>query len=165
MTMQKSTKRQPIFAMGKLNYWLLMAMAFVSLGALSAIKPSMAADVDVYKSPACGCCDEWVKHMRENGYSVEIHNLRNVNPVKLELGVPRHLQSCHTAKIGGYVIEGHVPANDIARLLNERPKITGLTVPGMPTGSPGMDGPRKDPFDVLSFQSDGKTSVYSSYNQ
>jgi hypothetical protein len=88
-----------------------------------------------------------------------------MNPVKAELGVPRQLQSSHTAKVGNYVIEGHVPANDIKRLLKEEPDVAGLTAPRMPMGSPGMEGPRKDPYDVLTFQQEGKTTVFSRHNQ
>lgn len=116
-----------------------------------------AEDVVVFKSPTCGCCSDWVDHMQKNGFSVEVHNLRNMNPIKVEYGIPRNLQTCHTAKIGGYVIEGHLPAGDIQRLLKERPNITGLTAPGMPIGSPGMEGPRKAPYDVLAF---GLTAGY-----
>jgi hypothetical protein len=88
-----------------------------------------------------------------------------MSPIKTELGVPRHLQSCHTATVGGYVLEGHVPAEEIARLLKEKPQIKGLAVPGMPMGSPGMDGPRKDAYDVVTFQENGRTTVFASRNQ
>lgn len=134
-------------------------------GTLFIQQPVWAEDVVVYKSPTCGCCSDWVDHMRKNGFSVEAHNLRNMNPVKVEFGVPRNLQTCHTAKIGKYVIEGHVPASDIKRLLKEKQNVAGLAVPGMPMGSPGMEGPRKAPYDVLAFQSDGEVSVFSSHNQ
>ena len=134
-------------------------------GILFTAQPVSAADVVVYKSPTCGCCENWVSHLKENGFSVEVHNQRNMDQVKAELGVPRHLQSCHTAMVDGYVVEGHVPASDIKRLLKEKPDVVGLTAPGMPMGSPGMDGPRKDPYDVLTFKRNGKTSVYASHNQ
>jgi hypothetical protein len=124
-------------------------------------RPAQAADVVVYKSPTCGCCKNWVSHLEKNGYTVEVRNQRDMSPIKAELGVPRHLQSCHTAKVGNYVIEGHVPAAEIARLLEEKPLIKGLAVPGMPMGSPGMEGPRKDAYDIISFREDGKTSVYA----
>ena len=117
----------------------------------------------MYKSPTCGCCSEWIKHLEENGFSVKAEDLRNVNQIKAELGVPNKLRSCHTAKIGDYVIEGHVPAQEITRLLKERPQVKGLAVPGMPMGSPGMEGPRKDRYDVLTFDKNGKSSVYASY--
>ncbi|MEN8167256.1 MAG: DUF411 domain-containing protein [Pseudomonadota bacterium] len=128
-------------------------------------QPAEAADVVIYKSPTCGCCKNWVSHLQENGFTVEVHERRNMSPIKTELGVPRQLQSCHTAKVGGYVVEGHVPADVITRLLKEKPPVKGLAVPGMPMGSPGMEGPRKDPYDILTFQESGKTSVYASRNQ
>ncbi|MEW8203258.1 MAG: DUF411 domain-containing protein [Candidatus Thiodiazotropha endolucinida] len=128
-------------------------------------RPVRADDVVVYKSPTCGCCKEWVSHLRENGFKVTVHDRRNMDPIKRKMGVPRQLQSCHTAQVGEYVIEGHVPAADIARLLREKPPVKGLTAPGMPMGSPGMEGPRKDPYKVLTIQPDGKTSVYARHNQ
>ena len=128
-------------------------------------QPATAEEVVVYKSPTCGCCGDWIKHLQSNGYKVTVHDRQNLNPIKAEMGVPRRLQSCHTAKVGDYVIEGHVPAEDIARLLQEKPQVAGLTVPGMPMGSPGMEGPRKDPYDVLTFQRNGRTAVYASHNQ
>ena len=124
-----------------------------------------AADVVVYKSPTCGCCKNWISHLQENGFTVEVHNRHDMSPIKSELGVPRHLQSCHTAKVGDYVVEGHVPAEEIARLLDEKPAVMGLAVPGMPMGSPGMEGPRKDAYDILTFQKNGRTSVYARRNQ
>lgn len=116
----------------------------------------------VYKSPSCGCCKKWVSHLEQNGYTVEVHDQSNLSSIKAEMGVPRRMQSCHTAKVGGYVVEGHVPADVIARLLKEKPQIRGLVVPGMPMGSPGMEGSRKDPYDVFAFQENGKTTVYAS---
>ena len=128
-------------------------------------QPAQAADVVVYKSPTCGCCKEWVNHMRENGFKVTVHDRRDMDPIKRELGVPQRLQSCHTAQVDGYVIEGHVPAADVVRLLRQKLPVKGLTAPGMPMGSPGMEGPRKDPYAVLTFQSDGRTAVYARHNQ
>lgn len=129
---------------------------------LVAQRPAQAADVTVYKSPTCGCCKKWVSHLEKNGFSVEVHNQYDVSPIKAQYGVPRRLHSCHTAKVGGYVIEGHVPAEEITRLLEEKPQVTGLAVPGMPMGSPGMEGPRKDAYDVLTFHENGKTTIFSS---
>jgi hypothetical protein len=120
-----------------------------------------AADVVVYKSPTCGCCTAWVEHLEENGLSVEVHNRRDMNPVKDMVSVPTRLRSCHTAVAGDYVIEGHVPADLISKALREKPKVKGLAVPGMPMGSPGMEGPRKDDYAVLTFTGDGQTSVYA----
>ncbi len=165
MTKKKIAKQKISFNMGRLNYWLLVGITLISGGMLFILQPVRAADIEVYKSPTCGCCNDWVDHLQENGFSVEVHNLRNMNSIKIELGVSQNLQSCHTAKIGQYVIEGHVPASDVKRMLREKPDIAGLAVPGMPVGSPGMEGPRKDAYDVLTFRSGGKTSVYSSHNQ
>ncbi len=116
----------------------------------------------VYKTPTCGCCAKWVDHLRGAGYEVEIHDVERVEPTKQEWGVPANLASCHTAKIGGYVFEGHVPADVIARVIREKPQIAGVAVPGMPMGSPGMEGPHKDSYDIIAFDRAGKTSVYES---
>ncbi|MET0081195.1 MAG: DUF411 domain-containing protein [Candidatus Thiodiazotropha lotti] len=144
---------------------LLVAGLLAIGGLLVNLQPAEAADVVVYKSPTCGCCKAWVSHLKKNGFSVAVHNRRDMNPIKTKLGVPRHLQSCHTAEVGGYIVEGHVPADDIVRLLQEKTPIKGLAVPGMPMGSPGMEGPRSDPYDVLTFDEYGKTRTYSSRNQ
>ena len=150
----------------KLATWLLIGITLITGSIWLIQKPVRAsAEVVVYKSPTCGCCQKWINHLKENGFSVEVHNRRNLNPVKLELGVPRNLQSCHTAKVEGYVIEGHVPANVIARLLKEKPDTKGLAVPGMPMGSPGMEGPWKDSYEIISFKENGETTVYASFNK
>ena len=119
--------------------------------------------VTVYRSPTCGCCKAWEDHLRAAGYTVESIETPAVNAVKAEHGVPAPLQSCHTALVGGYVIEGHVPADDIARLLAERPEIKGLAVPGMPAGSPGMDVPGREnePFEVFAFRDGGEAEVWA----
>ena len=119
--------------------------------------------VTVYKSPTCGCCSEWVTHLRSAGFDVDTENVQNLVTVKLEHGISAGLGSCHTALIEGYVIEGHVPAEDIQRLLEERPDIAGLSVPGMPVGSPGMEGPNPVPYDVLAFDSRGNVEVFASH--
>jgi hypothetical protein len=118
----------------------------------------------VYKSPTCGCCGAWVEHVQEAGFEVEMHDVMTVQPVKDQHGLPAHLGSCHTTLVGGYVVEGHVPAEVIRRLLAERPEIAGIAVPGMPMGSPGMEVPsgRKDPYDVIAFTRDGRVSVFES---
>ncbi len=165
MTKNNITQQNRFLGLGKWMIWLLAGIALVSVGIISSQQPTMVADVVVYKSPTCGCCKEWVSHLKESGFSVEVHDRDDMHPVKTELGVPQHLQSCHTARVGDYVIEGHVPAGDINRLLKEKLDVAGLTVPGMPMGSPGMEGPRKDPYEVLTFQRSGETSVYASHNQ
>lgn len=143
----------------------LLQHAFLSTALYAAfIAPSFATEVEVYKSPTCGCCNEWVKHLQANGFSVKAHDVSDVAQYKTAFGLPITLGSCHTAKVGGYVIEGHVPANEIKRLLKERPVISGLAVPGMPMGSPGMEqGAHKDRYDVMSFDKQGKIGVYARY--
>ncbi len=120
-----------------------------------------ASEVTVYKSPTCGCCKAWVRHLEENGFTVRTHDVREVTPYKIRHGITPRLASCHTAIVEGYVIEGHVPAADIKRLLERRPPVKGLAAPGMPQGSPGMEGPRRDRYDVLSFDKDGNIQVYA----
>jgi hypothetical protein len=119
--------------------------------------------IEVYKSATCGCCHLWVEHLRANGFTVKTHDVANPSDYREKFGVPSALGSCHTAMVGGYAIEGHVPAQEIKRLLAERPKAKGLAVPGMPLGSPGMEGSRKDPYDVLLIQADGRHKVYRHY--
>ncbi|PIW28745.1 MAG: metal-binding protein [Rhodospirillales bacterium CG15_BIG_FIL_POST_REV_8_21_14_020_66_15] len=125
---------------------------------------AFAAEITVYKSPYCGCCGAWVTHMKANGHTVKTVEMEDLTAIKKMTGVGEHLQSCHTAVVDGYVIEGHVPAADVARLLTERPKARGLSVPGMPEGSPGMDGPNPRPYEVLLFQADGSATVYARHN-
>lgn len=141
---------------------LLLIAAGVLFGARS-----MQADgpvVRVVKSPTCGCCTEWVDHLEENGFRVEVEETRAVGAAKARLGVPGELSSCHTAQVGGYVVEGHVPAGEIRRLLEEQPEgVKGLAVPGMPAGSPGMEGPPPVPYDVVAFDGSGGRSVWASY--
>jgi hypothetical protein len=120
--------------------------------------------IDVYKSASCGCCEEWVKHLRANGLTVNTHDVEDPSVHRQKAGIPDELGSCHTGIVRGYALEGHVPASEIKRLLAEKPKAKGLTVPGMPLGSPGMEGPRKDAYDVLLVQANGRTSVYKHYN-
>jgi hypothetical protein len=119
--------------------------------------------VEVYKTPTCGCCGNWVQHLKTNGLQVTVNEVPDTAPVRRQYGVPEKLQSCHTAVVGGYSIEGHVPAADIQRLLKEKPKAGGLAAPGMPAGSPGMDVPNSPAWDVLLFDAAGNTTVYHHY--
>lgn len=129
---------------------------------------SPAAHVVVHKDASCGCCGEWAEHMRKAGFSVEERVEADMAAVKARVGLPYAMGACHTAEVAGYFVEGHVPAEDVRRLLAERPAARGLTVPGMPIGSPGMDGPqykgRKDAYEVLLVERNGTTSVYRSYS-
>ncbi|MCB2008986.1 MAG: DUF411 domain-containing protein, partial [Rhodoferax sp.] len=133
----------------------LVSSLAAALGA-AALSPTLSAQsarprVEVWKDPNCGCCQDWVRHLQANGFEVRVHDSGNA-AARARLGVAERWGSCHTASVGGYAIEGHVPAGDIHRLLKERPQAIGLSVPGMPVGSPGMDAPayggRQDPFDV-----------------
>ncbi len=125
--------------------------------------PPQAREVTVYKSPNCGCCSLWADHLAEAGFQVRVEDRVEMVPVKQEHGVPLDLSSCHTAVVDGYVVEGHVPAADLARLLRERPDVVGLAVPGMPMGSPGMEGPREDAYEVIAFDGDGGREVFARY--
>lgn len=122
--------------------------------------------VEVWKDPNCGCCKDWVRHLETNGFQVKVHDGGNME-ARMRLGVPHALGGCHTAQVGDYAVEGHVPAREIQRLLKERPKAVGLAVPGMPIGSPGMNGTgyggKKDPYDVLLIQTGGSSQIYQSY--
>ena len=125
--------------------------------------PAPASDtrVVVYKSPSCGCCGQWVDYMRRNGFTVTVHDQDDVSPIKRAAGVPDEAASCHTAQIGGYVVEGHVPVEAIRRMLREKPNIVGLAVPGMVAGTPGMEqGNAHPPYNVMAIGRDGRLSVY-----
>ena len=121
---------------------------------------------EVWKDPSCGCCKDWIAHMEQAGFELRVHETGNT-AVRVKFGMPEKFGSCHTARIAGYTFEGHVPAREIQRLLQEKPKAVGLAVPGMPVGSPGMDGPsygqRKDPYDVILVKADGNSTVFKSY--
>lgn len=139
------------------------------LGALLIVAPAVwaapdAPVVDVYKSPTCGCCNKWIDHLKANGFTVRSHDASDVVAHKVRLGVPYGYGSCHTAQVSGYLVEGHVPAKDIKRLLKEKPLARGLVVPAMPMGSPGMEaGGRKVAYDVFLVNKDGSTQTYAHY--
>jgi hypothetical protein len=124
--------------------------------------------LDVWKDPSCGCCKDWVAHMEANGFKVTVHETGN-NAIRARLGIDKKYGSCHTAVVGKYAIEGHVPASDVHRLLKEKPTAIGLAAPGMPVGSPGMDGPvyggRRDEYSVMLLARDGTASVYHKYSE
>lgn len=152
------------------SYWwlglgILVIAATMLATHLKAREQTVATSpttVVVYKSPTCGCCMKWVEYLQQSGLPVEVHDEPDMALVKRRLGVPASLESCHTATIGGYVIEGHVPAEDIKRLLAQRPQAKGLAVPGMPMGSPGMEmGDRVDPYDVLIFSDELPSAVFA----
>lgn len=151
------------------NFVRSIAAVAVAAGAPAALWARSAGPmVEVWKDPSCGCCKDWVAHLQSSGFVVRVNDSGNT-AARARLGIPQQLGSCHTALVDGYAVEGHVPAREIRRLLKERPDATGLSVPGMPVGSPGMDAPayggRTDPFDVLLVQRDGTARVYRSYNK
>jgi hypothetical protein len=137
--------------------------AFVGLSLFIAASPAAAATIEVIKTATCGCCVKWVDHLRKAGLTVKTTNVSDVSPTARALGVPDALRSCHTARVGGYAIEGHVPAADIKRLLREKPKAAGIAVPGMPAGSPGMESATSERFATIIFDRNGKSRVYAQH--
>src|SRR6476469_9826097 len=143
-----------------------VAVCAAALTVVTAAAPTVAPKkptITVYKDPSCGCCKNWIEHLIKHGYRVDAKDTPAMAEVKRTLGVPDAMTSCHTAVVNGYLIEGHVPAADIDKLLATRPRIAGLAVPGMPMGSPGMEGGRAQHYQVLSFDKNGKTKVFASY--
>jgi len=153
-------KNRFLAMLGGVTVVLVGAMVFWSVQPASA-KPT----ITVYKTATCGCCGGWIEHLEAEGYEVIAEDVDNLAAIKAELGVGPYLASCHTALIDGYIVEGHVPVEDIDRLLAERPEIAGLSAPGMPSGSPGMAIPGRpaEPYDVLAFDQLGNTTVYAKH--
>jgi hypothetical protein len=153
------------------NRYSLIALALLALAACTRTPETSTNEtstnahdrVTVFKNESCGCCKLWVRHLQDAGFAVEVHDIDNLGPTKERVGIPAAMGACHTAEVGGYFVEGHVPAEDIKRLLRERPDAKGLTVPGMPAGSPGMEVPsgQSQPYDVYLVSKDGTTSVYA----
>lgn len=157
--------------------WLLSLGAAIITGGVgagiyTAVNPSQAdtlspqaLEITSYRSATCGCCYGWVKHLKAEGFTVQDNVTENLATIKSENNVPQNLMACHTAVINGYVVEGHIPASDIKRLLREQPDVAGIAVPGMPIGSPGMEaGNRKEPYTVFTFTEEGKRKVYQKYS-
>ena len=142
---------------------ITVLLTLFALGAAVNLPASAADAVDVYKSPYCGCCEKWVEHLQQAGFAVRTHDVNDVPAARQRLGMPERLGSCHTAKVAGYVVEGHVPADDIQRLLKEKPKAIGLAVPSMPPGSPGMESPKPVPYNTLLVQTGGATTVFAKH--
>jgi hypothetical protein len=144
--------------------WLIAGLIIAAgLGAGVASRAQDAPpSVTVYKTPTCGCCSKWIEHMRGQGFAVKSMDVHDITSIKTSYGVPPESASCHTALVSGYVLEGHVPADSVKRLLREKPKVAGLAVPGMPIGSPGMEMPngQVERYDVVSFVKGGKTAVF-----
>lgn len=141
---------------------LICGLAMSSIVVSGGLRAQTLPSISVYRNPTCGCCHKWVEHLAENGFSVTVHDVPNVAAVKGRFDVPPELASCHTAEVGDYVIEGHVPAVAIHRLLAERPQGRGLAVPGMPAGSPGMEGGEPETYDVVLF-GDASSRVFGRF--
>jgi len=146
-----------------------LTVAFIALALTTAAAPISLPEaakkpiITVYKDPGCGCCKNWIEHLIKHGYRVDAKDTPNMTEIKRTLGVPDGLTACHTAIVNGYLIEGHVPAADIDRLLAQKPRIAGLAVPGMPMGSPGMEGGPAQRYQVLTFDKSGKTTVFANH--
>ncbi len=141
---------------------VLALTTFAPFASAQADKPIM----EIWKSPGCGCCEDWVTYIQKNGFAVKVHDQGN-NAARQRLNLPGMYGSCHTGLVSGYAVEGHVPAREIHRMLKEKPNAVGIAVPAMPLGSPGMDGPkygnRSEPYDVILVQHDGNATTYQSY--
>lgn len=141
--------------------WLCVGLLVALFGGGNSPADEAALEVAVFKTPSCGCCTKWAEHLRAAGFLVQVQEVPDLQAVKRQYGVPQKLSSCHTALVGPYVVEGHVPVADIRRLLQEAPKIVGLAVPGMPIGSPGMEGGTPERYEVLAFDAEGRTRVFA----
>jgi hypothetical protein len=145
---------------------VFLAMGLLVVNGLKAdnIETGKPVDIVVYRSPTCKCCGKWLEHLKDNNFNVKDIVTNDVEAIKHKYGVSEAMASCHTAIVGSYVVEGHVPANDIMTLLKTRPNIAGIAVPGMPSGTPGMEmGGRKDPYNVMSFDKENHYQVFNSY--
>jgi hypothetical protein len=145
-----------------------LALAMIALITVAGANLRAAGDtkkpiITVYKDPSCGCCKKWIEHLEKHGYRVDAKDSPDMASIKRSLGVPEELVACHTAMVNGYLIEGHVPAEDIDRLLKQKPKIAGVAVPGMPMGSPGMDGPAVERYKVIAFDKKGEKKVFATH--
>ena len=143
---------------------LKSALVIALFSTTARAEPPKPVDITVYRSASCSCCGKWLEHLKANNFNVKDMVMEDVLPIKQKQGITDKLASCHTALVGDYVIEGHVPANDIMKLLKSKPKVIGLAVPGMVNGSPGMEmGEHKNAYEVVSFDKDQKMAVFSSY--
>lgn len=146
------------------SYMALIIFAFMQQAYAESPTTEQALDIIVHRSPTCSCCGKWIDHLKQNNFNVKDIVTENVQGIKDQNGISKELSSCHTALVGGYFVEGHVPAEDIKTMLKNKPNIAGLSVPGMPSGTPGMEmGGRKDPYQVISIGKDKKVDVYHNY--
>ena len=145
------------------KFVIVFALLGLNIFPLSAGAAENKPVVEVYKNPNCGCCKQWIAHLEQNGFVVKAHDVVDVNASRQALGMPQYLGACHTAKVNGYLVEGHVPAADIRRLLRDKPRALGLAVPGMPQGSPGMESLFPQHYDTLLVRNDGSAQVYAKH--
>ena len=152
--------------MNRLIPALLLTVGLSPVGQAAAPKAGVSSpEMTVYRSPTCGCCGKWLEHMKQNGFKVKDVLTEDMDSIKRQQGVPDNLKSCHTAVVGGYRVEGHVPASDVRDLLEKKPAVSGISVPGMPVGTPGMEmGGRKDPYAVVQFDKSGEPAVFHDYS-
>ena len=158
--MKQQTINKMIVTLAVCGAGFLSASAIAGQGASSGSGHTLPV-VDVYKSAQCGCCEAWADHLKKDGFTVVLHDVDDVPAARKKLGMPNQFSSCHTAKVGQYLVEGHVPAADIKQLLKEHSKSIGLAVPSMPPGSPGMEGDRRVPYDTLLVSTDGISTVFT----
>jgi hypothetical protein len=153
----------PTLASRRAVLCLALAAGLAWVGNVWLAAQTARPQLTVYKSPTCGCCSKWIEHMQANGFTVKAIDVADIDAVKREHGVPQSAASCHTGLVNGYVVEGHVPADAVLKMLKDKPAIAGIAVPGMPVGSPGMEVPggQKDSYTIVSFDKTGKTAVYS----
>ncbi len=148
---------------GQIFLAFLIAILSIASSAEESEFVSELPIIQVYKSPTCGCCSKWVSHLESSGFKVRATDVNDINLIKHSYGIPPALASCHTAVIGDYLVEGHVSAEDIVQLFKQKPAIKGIAVPGMPIGSPGMEGSNPQAYDVISFDTNGETEVFSNH--
>jgi hypothetical protein len=150
--------------MKKLGGLVLSALLLASVASAqrTASQSSAPQPITVYRTATCGCCGKWVDHLKANGFEPTVHIVQNTAESPAGTGVPAKLRSCHSASLEGYTVEGHVPADVIRQLLKDRPKVAGIAVPGMPAGSPGMESPNPEPYDIIAYDANGRTSVFAS---
>lgn len=144
---------------------LLITGCSLAQGPEPIAQAALASEINVFRSPTCGCCGLWIEHMRDAGFQINDHITEDMAAIKEQYDIPDNLTSCHTAVVDGYVVEGHIPAADVARLLTEKPDIAGITVPGMPVGSPGMEsGSYVESYTVFAFDKNGTTTSFSEHS-
>ena len=167
MSRKRKQAQQRQHARQRARRWWTLTGVGVVLVALVAIgvtgREAHGQAITVWKSPTCGCCTGWVAYLREHGFDVTVHEVQDLTPVNARLGVPNAALSCHTAEVGGYAVEGHVPVEDIERLLTERPPVGGIAAPGMPGGSPGMESAPYAPYSVVTFDNGGALEVFAQH--